>query len=196
MTTSNTSESTPIILMPTEHSGGINDGTGVTVKRTTESYNRENTNIGFSSTLSAVTDELKTLFTFHPKEWLNAFRPNPKFPLFTLGDIDGFVALFMNNLATLFAVIVGLQHFFSNNIIYGKIIPGVSLSMLWGNLYYVYMARKLAYRENRGDVCTMPYGINTPGACKFVLIKSNFELFAFFVLFSCIYFQYNLTNIF
>ena len=38
--------------------------------------------------------------------------------------------------------------------------------MLWGNLYYVYMARKLAYKENRGDVCTMPYGINTPGACK------------------------------
>jgi AGZA family xanthine/uracil permease-like MFS transporter len=38
--------------------------------------------------------------------------------------------------------------------------------MLWGNLYYVYMARKLAYKEKRGDVCTMPYGINTPGACK------------------------------
>jgi AGZA family xanthine/uracil permease-like MFS transporter len=38
--------------------------------------------------------------------------------------------------------------------------------MLWGNFYYVYMARKLAYKENRGDVCTMPYGINTPGACK------------------------------
>jgi AGZA family xanthine/uracil permease-like MFS transporter len=42
----------------------------------------------------------------------------------------------------------------------------VSLSMLWGNFYYVYMARKLAYKENRGDICTMPYGINTPGACK------------------------------
>jgi AGZA family xanthine/uracil permease-like MFS transporter len=52
----------------------------------------------------------------------------------------------------------------------------VALSMLWGNLYYVYMARKLAYKENRGDVCTMPYGINTPGACKkqyFQLKKSN-----------------------
>ena len=49
----------------------------------------------------------------------------------------------------------------------------VSLSMLWGNLYYVYMARKLAYKENRGDVCTMPYGINTPGACKIRTFKSN-----------------------
>jgi AGZA family xanthine/uracil permease-like MFS transporter len=42
--------------------------------------------------------------------------------------------------------------------------------MLWGNLYYVYMARKLAYKENRGDVCTMPYGINTPGACKIIYL--------------------------
>ena len=37
--------------------------------------------------------------------------------------------------------------------------------MVWGNFYYVYMARKLAYKEKRGDVCAMPYGINTPGAC-------------------------------
>ncbi len=42
----------------------------------------------------------------------------------------------------------------------------VGLSMLWGNCYYVYMARKLAHKEDRGDVCTMPYGINTPGACN------------------------------
>ena len=25
---------------------------------------------------------------------------------------------------------------------------------------------KTAYKEDRGDVCTMPYGINTPGACN------------------------------
>ena len=40
--------------------------------------------------------------------------------------------------------------------------------MLWGNLYYVYIARKLAYKENRGDVCTLPYGISTPGACNII----------------------------
>lgn len=42
--------------------------------------------------------------------------------------------------------------------------------MVWGNFYYVYMARKLAYKEKRGDICAMPYGINTPGACKSNLI--------------------------
>jgi AGZA family xanthine/uracil permease-like MFS transporter len=38
--------------------------------------------------------------------------------------------------------------------------------MVWGNFYYVYMARKLAYKEKRDDICAMPYGINTPGACN------------------------------
>lgn len=74
--------------------------------------------------MESLRDEAKKLITFHPKEWLNAFRPNPKFPLFVLGDIDGFVALFMNNLATLLAVILGLKSFFSDELIYGKIVPG------------------------------------------------------------------------
>lgn len=133
--------------------------------------------------------EIIELFTFHPKEWLNGFRRNRNYPLFVLGDIDGFVALFVNNLATLLAVILGLKIVFESDIIYGKILPGysniislrsknkkkilfnlysVAISMLWGNFYYVYMARKLAYKENRNDVCTMPYGINTPGACNYV----------------------------
>ncbi|CAF1558739.1 unnamed protein product [Adineta ricciae] len=113
-------------------------------------------------------DEIRELLTFHFKEWFNAFRCNPNYPLFVLGDIDGFVGLFVNNLATLFAVILNLQLVLESDIIYGKIIPGVALSMLWGNFYYVYMARKLAHRENRSDVCTMPYGINTPGAFAFI----------------------------
>ena len=44
----------------------------------------------------------------------------------------------------------------------------MALGMLWGNFYYVYMARKLSFRERRGDVCTMPYGINTMGAFAFI----------------------------
>lgn len=69
-------------------------------------------------------DEIRELFTFHFKEWANAFRCNPNYPLFVLGDIDGFVGLFVNNLATLFAVILNLQLVLESDIIYGKIIPG------------------------------------------------------------------------
>ncbi|CAF2496965.1 unnamed protein product [Rotaria sp. Silwood2] len=168
MASSGASSSPPIILVPTEILTVVNSGPAVIVKNVTE----PNEPFSFSeliySNVNVLKNEAKTLLTFHPNEWISAFRPNPKFPLFVLGDIDGFVALFMNNLATLLAVILGLRIVFEDDIIYGKIVPGVSLSMLWGNLYYVYMARKLAYKENRGDICTMPYGINTPGAFAFI----------------------------
>jgi len=44
----------------------------------------------------------------------------------------------------------------------------MALGMLWGNFYYVYMARKLAFKEQRGDVCVMPFGISTMGAFAFI----------------------------
>ncbi|CAF4935535.1 unnamed protein product [Rotaria sp. Silwood1] len=87
-----------------------------------------------------VKNKIKQLLTFHPKEWIGAFRPNSKYPFFVRGDIDGFVALFIGNLSTLLAVILSLQPILGDNIVYGKILPGTGLAMLWGNFYYVYMA--------------------------------------------------------
>jgi hypothetical protein len=78
----------------------------------------------FDSNWKNLKEAIRELLTFHPKQWLNAFRRNPKYPLFVLGDIDGFVALFVNNLATLLAVILGLELVFESDIIYGKILPG------------------------------------------------------------------------
>jgi hypothetical protein len=124
MTSLNSSESPPIILIPTDHAAAINSGPGVTVKTITQSNQSVSWKEMINSNVKALKDEVKTLFTFHPKEWISAFRPNHKFPLFVLGDIDGFVALFMNNLATLLAVILGLKLVFENDIIYGKIVPG------------------------------------------------------------------------
>ncbi len=49
--------------------------------------------------------------------------------------------------------------------------------MVWGNFYYVYMARKLAYKEKREDICAMPYGINTPGACN----RLSFTFFKLYI---------------
>jgi hypothetical protein len=78
----------------------------------------------FMSHLKIIKNEIKQLLTFHPKEWINAFRFNSSYPLFVKGDIDGFVALFINNLATLLAVILSLQPILGNEIVYGKILPG------------------------------------------------------------------------
>ena len=47
---------------------------------------------------------------------------------------------------------------------YQRCIPGVAVGLLFGNVYYAYMAGRLAYKENRDDVTAQPYGINTTGA--------------------------------
>lgn len=69
-------------------------------------------------------DELRLLFRFHPKDWLTAFRRNPAYPFFIKGDIDGLVALFIDNLATLLAIILALQSVLDADIVYGKIVTG------------------------------------------------------------------------
>ncbi|CAF4409425.1 unnamed protein product, partial [Rotaria sp. Silwood2] len=74
--------------------------------------------------LKRIRKEQKQLMTFHPKEWLNGFRSNPKYPLFVKGDIDGFVVLFSNNLATLLAIILSAKSVLGNDIIYERMVPG------------------------------------------------------------------------
>jgi hypothetical protein len=71
-----------------------------------------------------IASELRQIFSFHPTKWLVAFRPNSYYPIFVKGDIDGFVGLFINNLAVLLAVVLSLQPILGNAIVYGKIVPG------------------------------------------------------------------------
>lgn len=73
--------------------------------------------------------EARELFTFHPHEWANAFRRNPVYPIFQKGDLDGLVALFIDNMATLLTVILILQTVLEEDIIYGKIVPGLVRSI-------------------------------------------------------------------
>ena len=124
MATSSAAPVAPIILVPADQLTSINGGPAVTVKASSQPTKHASFSDLVDSNLNALRNEVKALFTFHPREWLSAFRPNPKFPLFVLGAIDGFVALFMNNLATLLAVILGLKLVFEDDIIYGKIVPG------------------------------------------------------------------------
>jgi hypothetical protein len=73
---------------------------------------------------SFIKNEIKKLLTFHPKEWTSAFQSNPIYPLFVRGDIDGFIALFINTISTLLAVILSLQPVLGEQIVYGRIVPG------------------------------------------------------------------------
>jgi hypothetical protein len=68
--------------------------------------------------------EVRELCTFYPSEWRNAFRRNPVYPIFRKGDIDGLVALFIDNMATLLTILLSLQLVFDTDIVYGNIAPG------------------------------------------------------------------------
>lgn len=83
---------------------------------------------------------------------------------FVKSDWNGFFGLFTNNLtnilvmASLLSGVVGLP----GNIVYGRILPAVGLSILLSSIYYSYMAIKLAKKENRSDVTALPAGTSVP----------------------------------
>ena len=92
--------------------------------------------------------------------------------LFSPGDREGFVVAFVNNLVQLLILaplcsgVLG----FSPELIYGRILPGVAISFLVGNLFYAWQALQLAKREGRTNVCALPYGISTPGLFAHVFL--------------------------
>lgn len=91
---------------------------------------------------------------------------------FVRADIDGFFGLALDNLVQLL-VIVGLcQHVlgFSDILVYHHILPGAAVSLLVGNLYYAYQAKKIAQLTGRKDVCALPYGINTVSLFAYIFL--------------------------
>lgn len=86
-----------------------------------------------------------------------------KYPLFIKEDVDAFFSLFQNNLANFVVIAIStLAMGYPAHIVYGRIIPGAAIGVLFGNLYYAYMAKKLAEKEGRTNVTALSYGISTP----------------------------------
>ena len=88
------------------------------------------------------------------------------------GDIDGFFGLALDNLVQVLlieALCVGVLGF-PPPLVYGRVLPGVAVSLLVGNLFYAWQARRLALRTGRTDVCALPYGINTVSLFAFVFL--------------------------
>ncbi|MBW2523365.1 MAG: regulator [Deltaproteobacteria bacterium] len=85
-------------------------------------------------------------------------------PWFVSSDLDGLFGLLIDNLVNLLiiaATLMGVFHM-PAEIVVGKVIPGCALAIVVGNAYYTFMARRLARKERRTDVTTLPYGISTP----------------------------------
>ena len=91
---------------------------------------------------------------------------------FVRGDIDGFFGLFVDNLLQLMliAVLCGYVCGMPPELVYGRILPGAALSILFGNLFYAWQARRLAIRTGRSDVTALPYGINTVSLIAYIFL--------------------------
>lgn len=82
---------------------------------------------------------------------------------FVRGDIDGFFGLALDNLVQLLLIDTLCRNVlgFSDALLYGRVLPGVAISLLFGNVFYAWQAKRVAQLEGRTDVCALPYGINT-----------------------------------
>jgi AGZA family xanthine/uracil permease-like MFS transporter len=92
-------------------------------------------------------------------------------PWFTSGDVDGFFGLFFSGFPDLL-LIVGLAPVcgFPAEFVTRQVLPGVAISVLAGNLFYAWQARRLAARTGRDDVTAIPFGVNTPTIFAYVFL--------------------------
>jgi len=86
------------------------------------------------------------------------------YPFFSKNDINGFWALFADNLANmvLVAYLCTAVINIPARIVFGRILPGLGVALLAGLSFYSWQAHRLAKREGRNDVTALPYGISTP----------------------------------
>ncbi|RMG11374.1 MAG: NCS2 family permease [Cyanobacteria bacterium J055] len=91
---------------------------------------------------------------------------------FVRQDLDGFFGLALDNFIQILLIVnlcrVVLE--FPDSLIYGRILPGVALSLIVGNVYYSWLAYQQGKREGRDDITALPYGINTVSLFAYVFL--------------------------
>ncbi|MFI3207936.1 MAG: xanthine/uracil/vitamin C permease [Eubacteriales bacterium] len=85
-------------------------------------------------------------------------------PLFTRGDVGGLAYLIPNNIVNYLIIIATLSYVLQwpDELVYQQVIPGMSIGLLLGCLYYAYMGYKLSKKTSRLDVTALPSGVSTP----------------------------------
>ncbi len=96
-----------------------------------------------------------------------------RYPFFVRRDLDGFFGLFIDNLIQLLLILqlcADMCGMTGDNrgILYERILPGAAVSIILGNLFYAWQARRLAKQTGRDDVTALPYGINTPSLLIYI----------------------------
>lgn len=87
------------------------------------------------------------------------------------GDLDGFFGLFIDNLIQLILIVVLCKFVVGlpDELVVGRILPGVAVSLLVGNIFYAYQAKSLALKTGSNDVTALPYGVNTVSLFAYIL---------------------------
>lgn len=88
----------------------------------------------------------------------------------TLGDLNAFFGLTLDNVANLVLTVslLELTFGFPASFALRYMIPGTALGVLIGDVWYFGMALRLARRTGRGDVTAMPLGLDTPSTLGMV----------------------------
>ena len=74
----------------------------------------------------------------------------PSIPWWTRGDLNAFFGLGFNilvNVLTLTALMIGVISVPAGDVL-GTVLPALGVALILGNLYYTFLARRLARREN------------------------------------------------
>src|SRR5687768_3977255 len=93
-----------------------------------------------------------------------AVPASPSPPIWTRGDLNAFFGLGINmlvNVLVLAGLCVGVVQIPADDV-YGTILPALGVQLLVGNVFYFWLARRLARKEGRADVTAMPYGPSVP----------------------------------
>jgi AGZA family xanthine/uracil permease-like MFS transporter len=105
---------------------------------------------------------------------MSSATPGSRFSLrgwFVPNDIDGFFGLFVDNLCQLI-VVVGLCPVIAGlpvQLVVGRILPGIALSLVAGNCFYAWQARRLSRRTGK-PVTALPFGVNTVSLFAFIFL--------------------------
>jgi AGZA family xanthine/uracil permease-like MFS transporter len=94
------------------------------------------------------------------------------YTLFAKRDIDGFFGLAIDNLVQLILIVSLCKMLcgMPGELIFEVILPGAAISILSGNLFCSWQARRLAINTQRDDVTALSYGINTVSLFAFIFL--------------------------
>lgn len=87
-----------------------------------------------------------------------------RIPYWTRGETNAFFGLAFNilvNVLILTSLLIFVVQVPVNDVL-GTVLPALGIALVVGNVYYTFLARRLARRENRTDVTALPYGPSVP----------------------------------